>query len=112
MLTITTSAAGPTLVVGSAFAYAEAALPTQIDPGYVIAGIILVFLLSVFILRHEARRIFSIIDTVPQLTNDIHGIKDDVGDIKDTVKNLIPWKEQVEGRLKLMEFRLDARDQK
>lgn len=101
---LATVAMGPTMVAAGGGAYMSSEY--TIRPEYVIGGILLVFLMSIFILRWAAMRIFGLIDTVPKLSNDVSSIKDDVSEIKDTVKNLLPWKENVEKRLSVIEFRL------
>lgn len=100
-----TAAAWPTIATAGIMTYIQTSMGFELKPEYIVAGILLISILSVVILQREARRIFGLIDAVPQLSLDVSSIKDDVGDIRAAVKEILPWRVAVEARLAVLEDR-------
>lgn len=111
-LALTTSIAvvTPTAVLASAFVYAQTELGYEVKPEQIVAGIFIIVLLSLLILYTWARKVFNLIDTVPKLSVDVSLMQKDISEINESVKGLLPWKEDVTRRIDIIEYRLDMKD--
>lgn len=105
LIAVSTAAMGPTLAMAGLLTYLQSSLGFQINPEYIIAAILLIFVASVWVLKREAQRVFGLIDTIPQLGVDVASIKRSVEAIVETSHDFATWRTNIEVRMALIEHK-------
>jgi hypothetical protein len=82
-------------------------LGVQVKPEHIVAGMVLVVMLSFFILWRFASRTFALLDAVPGLQRDVTTIKEDVGDLSKALRELKTVGEQILRRDEAREWRVE-----
>jgi ABC-type nickel/cobalt efflux system permease component RcnA len=85
---LSASATAPTALVVTVFLYLQSALGMTIKPETVIAGVLITVTLSLFILWREARKVFMLIDAVPELQLQVKKTGESVDEIRVDIRKV------------------------
>lgn len=104
---ITAATMVPTMAGAAILTYAQIFTGQELRPEWIVGGVMLIAGLSLWIVQKWVREFFTAMDSVPKLGTDVNTIKGDIGEIKETVKGLLPWKEETGKMMAVMLYRLD-----